>query len=96
MDAYRVNRSVFNFAALSIDAPLKVRELREAELLSVPLVTVQRFEQDAHILTMVGSFLDCYGTTSTHLLEEVSLNEGAAQGIRQLIRTLLELECSRG
>ena len=36
--------------------PLKVHKLREAESVSVPLSMVQRFEQDTHILTMVGSF----------------------------------------
>ena len=29
MDAYHVGRSVFSFAALSVDAPLKARKLRE-------------------------------------------------------------------
>ena len=51
MDAYQVHHSMFNFAASSIDAPLQVRQLKEAESHSVPLATVQRFEQDVQILT---------------------------------------------
>ena len=91
MDTYYINHSVFNFAALSLDAPLKARKLKEPELVSAPLATVQRFEQDARILTMIGSFLECCGATSTRLLEEVSLDEGT----QQLIKTFLELEHSR-
>ena len=44
---------------------------------------------------MVGSFLDCSGVTSTRLLEEASLNEGASEGTRQVVGTILELEHSR-
>ena len=43
-----------------------------------------------------GSFLDCSGTTSTHLLEEAILEGGASIGTCQLVETLLELEGSRG
>ena len=57
---------------------------------------VQRFKQDACVLTMVGSFLDCSGATLTHLVEEASRNEGTSEGTRQLVRTVLELEHSRG
>ena len=96
MDAYRANHSVFNFAALSIDALLKRHELKELKSVLVPLATVQRFKQDTRILTMVGSFLDCSGVTSPCLLEETSLDEGTSEGTQQLIGTLLELECSRG
>ena len=88
MDTYHVNHSIFNFAAASINAPLKVCELKKAESVSVPLATVHRFEQDTRILTMVGSFLDCSGVTLPRLLEEVSLNEGVSEGTRQF------MECS--
>ena len=49
------------------------------ESLSVPLATDQRFEQDACILTMVSSFLDCSGVTS-HFLEEENLDGGMSEG----------------
>ena len=70
MDAYRVNCSVFSFAVSSINAPLKAHKLKEAESLSVPVATMQTFEQDACILTMVRSFLDCSSMISTRLLDE--------------------------
>ena len=43
---------MFNFATSNIDAPLKAHKLKEAEVVSVPLATVQRFEQDVCILTL--------------------------------------------
>ena len=61
---------------------------------SVSLVNIQRLEQD--IMTMIGSFLDCSGATSTCLLEEAMLEEGASEGTCRLVGTLLELEHSRG
>ena len=67
MDAYQVNRRVFNFAASTVDVPLKARDIREVEFVSVPLRMLQYLEQDWHILTMVGSFLDCSEATSTCL-----------------------------
>ena len=53
--------------------------MQEAEFVS------EWFEQDAQVLTMVGSFLDCSGVTSTCLFKEVSRNEGASEGTRQLV-----------
>ena len=78
MDAYRVGREVFSFVASSLDAPLRVRELKRQDSLNVPLATIQRLEQDSRITTMIGSFLDCSGTTSTLLLEEAMLEEDAS------------------
>ena len=57
MDTSHVNCGVLNFAASSLDVPLKACELKEPELVSVPLNTVQQFEQDVCVLTMVWSFL---------------------------------------
>ena len=58
MDAYHVGRNMFSFVASSIDMPLRACEVREHDMLSLPLSIIQRFEQDARVLTMVGSFLD--------------------------------------
>ena len=65
--------------------------MREAKFVSVPLNMVQWFEQDTRVLTMVGSFLDSSGVTSTRLLKEMSCYEGASEGTRQLVGTLLDL-----
>ena len=48
------------------------------------------------MLTMVGSFLDCLGATSTRLLDEAILKEGASEGTCQLVGMLLELEHCEG
>ena len=96
VDSYRINRAVFKFVASNVDTPLKARNVQEAEFVSVPLNSVQRFEQDAQMLTMVRSFLDCSGTTSTWLLQEASRDDGALESTRQLVGTLLDLERSRG
>ena len=72
---------MFNFGAASVNVPLKAPELKEQDSLSLPLSTVQRLEQDTCVLTTVGSFLDCSGATSTHLLEEAILDENASEGI---------------
>ena len=53
MEAYRVSRNVFNIVASAFDAPLKVRDVREAEFVSVLLNTIQQFEQDSRVPTMV-------------------------------------------
>ena len=95
MDAYRVNQSIFNFAASNLDASLKVREINEPESVSLLLTTVMRFEQDAHVLTMVGSFVDCSDATSSHLFE-ASHDEGDSRGTRQLVGMLLELKSVLG
>ena len=63
MDAYCINGSIFNFTASSLDVPLKARELGKPESVLIPLRMVQRFEQHAWVLTMVGSFLGCSGAT---------------------------------
>ena len=96
MDAYCINCSISYFVPLSIDVTLKACELKELESVSVLLATVQRFEQDACILTIVGSFLNCSVVTSNVHLEQASFDEGTLEGTRQLIRILLELEHSRG
>ena len=56
MEAYWVSHSVFNFTALTVNAPLKACDVREAGIVSVPLNTIQWFKKDSHVLTMVGSF----------------------------------------
>ena len=96
MDAYRVGKSVFSFAATSIDVPFRTCKLKEQDSLSLPLSMVQRLEQDSRVLTMMGSFLDCLGAMSTCLLEEVILDKGALEGTCQLVGILLELQRSRG
>ena len=60
--------------------PLHAHDMREVEFVSVPLNTVQQFEQDSQVLTMVGSFLDCSGVTLTRLLQEASYDESASEG----------------
>ena len=80
MDVYRVGRNMFSFVASSVDALLRLGKLKEHDLLNLPLSTKQRFEQDAGVLTMVGSFLDFSGATSTRLLEEAILDESASEG----------------
>ena len=95
MDAYRVSKNVFSFAAANIDPPLRARKFKEQDSLSLPLSTVQRLEQDSLVLTMVGS-LDCSGAMLTRLLEKVILEEGVLEGTCRLVGTLLEPEHSRG
>ena len=80
MDTYRVRYEVFSFVAVSLDAPLWVRELKEQDLISISLANIQRIEQDARVMTMIGSFLDCSGATSTLLLEEAMLEDGMLEG----------------
>ena len=92
MDTYRVGRTVFSFVASIIDAPLRVCNLKEHESLNLPVSTIQRFEQDVQVLTMVGSFLDCLGTMLTR--PEAILNEGPSEGTCWLVGMLLELEHS--
>ena len=46
MEAYHVIRGVFNFSASTVNAPLKVHDVREAESISVLLSMLQHFEQD--------------------------------------------------
>ena len=80
MDAYRVGCEVFSFVAASINTPCWAAELKEQDSLTMSLMTIQRLEQDSHVMTTIGSFLDCLGTTSTRLLDEAMLQEGAAEG----------------
>ena len=47
-------------------------------------------------MTMIGSFLDCSGATSTRLLEEAILEEGVSEGTCRLVGMLLQLEHSWG
>ena len=65
MDAYHINRGVFNFAATTVHVPLKARGVKEKEAVAVLASSLQCFEQDFHVLTMMVSFLDCSGATST-------------------------------
>ena len=84
MEAYRVNHGVLKFTASTVDVPRKVCDIRKAESVSELLSTLRHFEQYSFILTMVGSFLDCSGATSTGLLdEEVSRDEGARVRVPQ-------------
>ena len=80
MDTYRVGCQLFSFVAASINAPLRARELKEQDSLNMFLATIQRLEQDSRIMTMIGSFLNCSGATSTRLLEEAMLEEGVSEG----------------
>ena len=82
------------FVTVSIDMPVWVRKFKQQDLLTVSLETSQRVEQDSHVMTMIGSFLNCSGATSTCLLEEAMLEEGASQGTCRLVGTLLKLELS--
>ena len=43
-----------------------------------------------------GSFLDCSGVMSTHLLDEAILDEGMSEGTCRPVGMLLELEHPRG
>ena len=72
LDAYRVSRSVYNFSATAVDVPLRDRDVREPETVTIPTSLLQRLEQDARILTMIGSFLECSGFSANSLLDEVS------------------------
>ena len=79
MEAYLVRRKIFSFVAASLNAPLRACRLKGQDSLSVSLAIIQRLEQDAWVMTMIGSFLDCSGVTSTHLLEEAMLEDGALE-----------------
>ena len=57
-----------------------MRKLKEQDSLTISLATIQRLEQDSHVMTMIGSFLDCSGATSTRFLEEAMLEEDALEG----------------
>ena len=85
MDVYRVGHEVFSFVASSVNAPLQACKLNEQDSLTVSLSTIQRLEQDARIMTMIGSLLDYLGAISTHLLEEVILEEGVSEGTCRLV-----------
>ena len=60
--------------------PIKAHKVKEQDSFSVFLANIERLEQDAHVVLMIGSFLDCSGATSTHLLEEAMLVDGASEG----------------
>ena len=59
MDLYRVDKSVYNFAAAMIDGPLRDPNVREPDSVTIPTSMLRRLEQDARVLTMIGSFLNC-------------------------------------
>ena len=81
---------------MSLDASIRACKVKEQDSFSVSLATIQRLEQDARMMTMIGSFLDCSGATSMGLLEEAMLEEGASESTCLLGGTLLELEHSWG
>ena len=96
LDLYRVARPMYSFAPAVVDQALRDREVREPASISVASSTLHRLEQDARILTLVGSFLDCSGRTATDLLEEASRDPATPASTKQLVDTLLDLERSRG
>ena len=57
---------------------------------------LQRLEQDARVLTVIGSFLACSGFSANRLLDEVSKDPAASETMRQIVGTLSDLEKSRG
>ena len=59
MESYQVSKSVYSFSASTVDGPLRERNVCEPDSVTIPTSMLQRLEQDARVLTMIGSFLDC-------------------------------------
>ena len=72
MEAYCVSMSVYSFTAATVDGPLRDRDVCEPESVTIPTSMLQRLEQGARVLTMIGSFLDCSGFSANSLLDEAS------------------------
>ena len=74
MDLYKVSRAVYNFAPTTLDGPFRDCDVRKPESVTIPSSMLQRLEQDARVLTLIGSFLDCSGFSTNSLLDEASLD----------------------
>ena len=96
MESYRVSKSVYSFSASSVDGPLREHDVREPDSVTIMTSMLQRLEQDARVLTMIGSFLDCSGFSANSLLDEASRDPRASETTRQLVSALSGLEKSRG
>ena len=55
-----------------LDGPLRDRDIRKPDLVTIPMSLLQVLEQDVWVLTLIGSFLDC-------LLDEVSKDPEASR-----------------
>ena len=96
MDLYRVNKSVYQIVPMVLDGPFQDRDIREPETVTIPTSLLQHLEQDAWVLTLIGSFLDYSGFSANSLLDEASKDPEASETMRQLVVTLLDLKKSRG
>ena len=92
----KVSKLVYNFAAATVDGLLRDRDIREPDSVTIPTSMLQYLEEDARVLTMIGSFLDCLGFSANSLLYEVGQDPTASQTMRQLLGALSGLEKSRG
>ena len=57
MEAYQVSKSVYSFSAAAVYSPWRDRDLREPETVTILTSMLHHLEQDARVLTMIGSFL---------------------------------------
>ena len=76
--------------------PFRDHDVHEPESVTIPSSILQRLEQDAGVLTMIGSFLDCSGYLVNSLLDEAVLDPEASETTRQLVCALSGLEKSQG
>ena len=88
-DLYTVNNMVYNFTPAVLDGPFC-----EPESVTIPTSIGQCLEQDAQVLTLIGSFLDCSGFSANSLLDEASKDPEASETTRRLVVALSDLEKS--
>ena len=94
MDLYKVNRPVYNFAPTVLDGPFRDHNICELESVTIPTYMLQHLEQDAQMLTMISSFLDCSGFSVNYLFDEASKDTETCETTRQLVEALSDLEKS--
>ena len=93
-DSYRVSKLTYYFGPAVLDGPLKDHDVRKPEMVSIPRSFLQHLEQDARVLTLISSFLDCSGFSANSFMEEASKDPGASKSTRQLVVALSDLEKS--
>ena len=70
MDLYRVSKSAYHLTPAVLDGPLMDHDVCELEMVSILTSFCQRLEEDARVLTLISSFLDCTGFSANSLLDE--------------------------
>ena len=70
---------------------MKAEGRKELDIVYVSSGNLHRLQQDARIITMIGSFLDLSGVMSSWLLKEVCDDKSSWES-RKAVDTLLDIE----